>query len=105
MQIESFQTAWKRDPTADITHRRGAASISPKSPTSGDLATRLLVDRFAGEVVEGIGQGGEGQDADPVVIQERVGDVEDVAVLRVGGFPGFEGYADETGDASGGDEA
>ena len=45
-----------------------------------------LLQRLPGEVIERKGQGGEGQHADIVVIEEGVGQVEQVAVVVVGGF-------------------
>ena len=61
-----------------------------------------LLQRLPRKVVKRKRQHSEGEDADVVVIDERVREVEQVAVIEVGGFYSFEGYADQAYDAAGG---
>ena len=65
----------------------------------------LLLQRLAGEVVECERQCREAEDGDVIIVEESVREVEKVAVVVVSGFDGFEGDADEAGDAAGGDKA
>ena len=64
----------------------------------------LRVEGFAGEVVKAVGESGEHQDGDPVVVEGVLrGELED---LLVGcGFVELDADAEQADDAAGGDEA
>ena len=69
------------------------------------LTAELFLQRLAGEVIQRKRQQTKGQHADIVVIEECVGQVEQVAVVEVGGFDGLEGNAEQADDAAGGDKS
>ena len=64
----------------------------------------LFTQRLSGEVVEAEGEGGEHEDADPVMVERVVvGEARDGAVG--GGFVELDADAEEADDAAGGDQA
>src|SRR5208337_5019430 len=95
-----------KDGAPGLLQSHTAGNSAPARPCARGCS---LLQRLPREVVERERQQGEGEDRDIIVVEirewEGVWEIDQVAVVVVGGFDGFKGDADEAGDAAGGDES